>query len=85
MWVTCGLWDGAALLLSAAHVDWVTNAALGVPTATDDASLAVAVQMDRVIPSFPPQWAHYSSFQGMPSRCQPGACVCVREGERQLL
>lgn len=81
MWVTCGLWDGAALLLSAAHVDWVTNAALGVPTVTNDASLAVAVQMDRVIPSFPPHWTHYSSFQGMPSRCQPGACVCQRGRE----
>lgn len=52
-WVSCGLADGVTSLLSPACADWVTNAALGVPTAINDASLLVAVRMDRVIPSLP--------------------------------
>lgn len=78
MWVICGLWDGVALLLSTAHVDWITNATLGVPTATNDASLAVAVQMDRVIPSLP------TGPITAPSRACPHIAslepVCVRKG-----
>lgn len=80
MRVICGLWDGVTLLLSAAHVDWVTNAALGVPTATNDAALAVAVQMDRVIPSLP------TGPITAPSRACPHVAslepVCVSERER---
>lgn len=63
-------------MFSPAHVDEVINVALSLPTATNDDSFLVAVQKDRVNP-FCPRCAHYSSFQGMPSLCQPGACVCV--------
>lgn len=85
LWVSCGLGDRVTSLLSPAHVDWVTNAALGVPIATNDASLPVAVQMGRVIPSLP------TGAITVPSRACPRfaslelVCVSGREGGRQLL